>query len=154
GGAGTLLIDDSTVSSVGTLELQGGIITPEPLILKTSNVTSLRNVSGNNTVTGGVKIDPAVPVEVVGSSQLALSGQISDSSPNGGLNKLGPGTLVLLGANTYTGPTAVAAGTLLIRNNAALGSTQAGTTVQAGATLAGFGNLTVSEPVRLVGQSG
>jgi len=32
----------------------------------------------------------------------------------GGLNKVGPGTLVLSGPNTYTGPTAVAEGTLLV----------------------------------------
>ena len=41
------------------------------------------------------------------SGSIALSGILSGS---GGLNKVGPGTLTLAGANTYSGTTTIAAG--------------------------------------------
>ena len=56
-----------------------------------------------------------------------------------GLAKLGVGTLVLAGSNTYTGGTLVAAGTLQLGNAAALGSGAAPLTVDGGALdLAGY----------------
>ena len=50
-------------------------------------------------------------------------------SPGGGLAKLGGGTLMLLGVNTYTGPTLVSAGTLAL---------------SAGASIANSANITVA----------
>ena len=51
---------------------------------------------------------------------------------DGGLLKVGAGTLVLSGANTYTGPTVVEAGTLTVLNDAALSDA---TVVRKGALL-------------------
>src|SRR6516225_310596 len=62
----------------------------------------------------------------------SIAGVISGS---GDLTKNGSGTLTLSGANTYTGATTIAAGTLAAQNATALGTTGAGTTVVAGATL-------------------
>ena len=71
---------------------------------------------------------------------------------SGGLNKTGSGTLVLSGANTYTGTTTVNAGVLNIRNSAALGTTIAGTTVSTGAELQLQGGIAVgSEALTLNG---
>jgi autotransporter-associated beta strand protein len=53
------------------------------------------------------------------------------------LNKIGPATLNLTGASTYTGPTTISAGTLAVN-----GSLASPVTVSAGATLAGTGTLT------------
>jgi alpha-L-fucosidase 2 len=55
-----------------------------------------------------------------------------------GLAKLGAGTTILTGANTYTGPTAVNGGTLLV--NGSLSASSA-VTVAAGATLGGAGTV-------------
>ncbi len=64
---------------------------------------------------------------------VSLSG--IDASNSGGLSKLGTGTLTLAGTHTYTGPTALAAGTLLVN-----GSTATGSAVQVnGGTLGGSG---------------
>ena len=58
-----------------------------------------------------------------------------------GVTKLGSGTLVLTGSNSYSGPTIVNAGTLLANNTfgSALGSSTV--TVQSGATLGGNGTI-------------
>lgn len=66
----------------------------------------------------------------------------------------GTSTIVLAGANDYTGTTIVNAGsTLQAANNAALGDTATGTTVNAGGSLGLSGNVTVSEPLAVTGTS-
>jgi autotransporter-associated beta strand protein len=63
---------------------------------------------------------------------LTIDGSIS-STGDGTLTKAGPGTLVLSGANTYTGNTAVAAGTLSLSNPTL--SDKADMLIASGATL-------------------
>jgi autotransporter-associated beta strand protein len=64
-----------------------------------------------------------------------LSTEISGNASSG-ITKLGAGTLILSGSNSYTGPTAISTGVLEARHANALGTTAAGTTVSDGATLA------------------
>jgi autotransporter-associated beta strand protein len=59
-----------------------------------------------------------------------------DSQITGGFTKAGPGTLVLIGANSYTGGTSVLAGTLRVD-----GSILGNVTVSGGATLGGSGTV-------------
>jgi autotransporter-associated beta strand protein/probable HAF family extracellular repeat protein len=71
-------------------------------------------------------------------------GTIADGAGTTALIKEGTGTLTLSGANTYTGPTFVNAGTLSVNGSIASSSL---TTVNAGATLGGngtVGNTTVN----------
>jgi autotransporter-associated beta strand protein len=78
----------------------------------------------------------------VGSNNLstAFSGVIQDGGLNGGhggsLTKIGPGTLPLSGANTYTGPTTINAGKLSVD-----GSITSAVTVNNGGTLGGIGTV-------------
>jgi autotransporter-associated beta strand protein len=60
-------------------------------------------------------------------------------SGSGGLTKVGTGTMNLSGANSYTGATNVASGTLLV--NGSINSSVGGVTVQSGATLGGAGSV-------------
>jgi autotransporter-associated beta strand protein len=99
-----------TASGIGTISFNG------------ANVTGAGNLS-----TGG-----GLTVSNTGSSS-TLSGVIAGS---GGLTKLGAGTLVLSGANTYTGATAINVGRLDID-----GSLDSNTTVNSGATLGGTGTI-------------
>lgn len=61
----------------------------------------------------------------------------------GGINKSGTGTLVLPGANTYGGSTAINNGVVNIRNSSALGGTTNGTSVASGAALQVQGGISV-----------
>src|SRR6185503_3992614 len=89
---------------------------------------------------GGVTIDSAGFSITVGQSLLTGGG-------NGGLTKIGSGTLRLNGANTYTGTTLVSAGTL-----GGNGSIAGSVTVASGATLSpgsSVGKLTVNGALTL-----
>lgn len=101
----------------GTLQASSGFSTSLPMTLGTSG--------------GGATFDTAESV-------VTLSGSLSGP---GSLSKIGTGTLVLGGSNTYAGPTTISQGTLLATNTAgsALGS---GTvSVAAGAHLGGSGTI-------------
>ena len=72
-------------------------------------------------VTPGTQAMPA-PLVMTGNlsivppagTTLTISGGISESSPGTALSLDGPGTLVLGGTNSYSGGTAVNAGTLIV----------------------------------------
>jgi autotransporter-associated beta strand protein len=70
---------------------------------------------------------------------------------SGTVTKNGTGALTLSRANTYTGATLVNAGTVTVANGSGLGTAAAGTTVNAGATLAMNGLTVASEPLTLNG---
>lgn len=71
------------------------------------------------------------------SDQALISGVITSSSASGGLVKTGTGTLILSATNTFTGPTTVSNGVLLIHGV----TTNSAITVVAGGTLGGTGNV-------------
>ncbi|MBU6223040.1 MAG: autotransporter-associated beta strand repeat-containing protein, partial [Planctomycetes bacterium] len=78
-------------------------------------------------------------LQALGSSTVAFSGQIVDnlSDTAVGINKIGAGTVVLSGSNSYRGATTVTAGKLTV--NGVLGS--GAVSVAAGSTLAGSGTI-------------
>ncbi len=113
------------------------------------------------TVTGGTLTNnTASAVFRVGDGTAAGAGMTATINSviagTGGLNKTDLGTLVLGGANTYSGATTVSAGTLRVNGNQAAAT--GAVTVQSGATLAGTGTLggtvTVANGGTLAGQSG
>ena len=102
-GGGILLLlransySGETTISGGTLQLGNGVAGNDGSIVGNiiDNAALLYNLVGNQTYGG------------------AISG-------NGSLSKLGEGTLVLTGSNTYAGGTAIDAGTLTMNNGSAL----------------------------------
>ncbi|MDP9992880.1 outer membrane autotransporter protein [Variovorax boronicumulans] len=85
---------------------------------------------------------------VLGAKALTLGGSGGDNTLSGSISgtggsvvKVGAGTLVLTGANTYTGATTVAAGTLRVNNTSGSGTGTGAVQVQSGATLAGSGSI-------------
>ncbi len=84
---------------------------------------------------------------------------ISGDAPNIGLYKIGGGTLVLSGANSYTGGTVISAGTLAIASDANLGAASGGLTLDGGTlhTTADIGtsrSLTLASTGRLLTDAG
>ncbi len=77
--------------------------------------------NGTQTIGNAVVIDDNVTatINTVSGNSATVSGHVTG---NGALTKSGAGTLVLTSANDYSGGTHVSAGTVEVRNNAAMGS--------------------------------
>ncbi len=105
-----------SVTSGAALQIQGGITVAKTAALTLrgggiANSGALRNILGNNIWSGPITLASAT---VIGSDAgaLTVSGVINQTGGGRSLTKVGVGTLVLSGTNTYTGLTAVNAGVL------------------------------------------
>jgi autotransporter-associated beta strand protein len=92
-----------------------------------------------DTISTGLTLNgPATIVVASGSGGLIIDGTtnpITGTGPLNTQNNAGPGKLILLGANTYTGGTEVTAGTLQLGNGTSDGGIDDGVTVDSGAAL-------------------
>jgi len=136
---GTLTVNSIALAN-GTgnaLNLNGGILTAGAT--STSFLTSHANLTAN-VRNGGAKIDTA-GFNISIAQALVHSTIGGDNAIDGGLTKIGAGSLTVSGANTYTGTTTISAGTLQFATMASLynggtGSwTAANINVKNGATL-------------------
>jgi fibronectin-binding autotransporter adhesin len=125
-----LLANNSTGASTVKVESTGGNTSPS--LMNGTGGIHLQGVQ--NFDVANVTISAATDLTV--SMVLGAQGNIGGAA--GGLNKTGTGTMTLAAANTYTGVTTVAVGTLLVN-----GSTNAGSAVSVAtdATLGGTGNV-------------
>lgn len=130
----------------------GGVISGAGSVTQAGSGTTI--LASNSRYTGGTTISAGTLQLGNGGTTGSVVGNITDNgtlafnrsddivysniiSGSGGLNQLGPDTLTLQGAQTYTGPTNVLAGVLAVD-----GSIQSDTvTVSSGATLSGFGDI-------------
>ncbi|MFO0910374.1 MAG: Ig-like domain repeat protein [Isosphaeraceae bacterium] len=117
-----------TVADAATLEFAGGITTPatKTLSVQLNGVQSIQpklmNISGWNTVSGGIDFQGNTEIYAANGSQLILDGSISEDASGRRLISDGAGTLVLNGTNSYTGTTFVLSGTLLVNGSIATSS--------------------------------
>jgi len=156
----SLLASGGTASGIGAsgsaasnLVLAGGT-----LQYTDGNVTVNRGFTLNNGTTNGIEVTNSAAV-------LTMSGAVPATT--GGLNKTGPGSLVLSGTALFTGPTAILSGTLRILAAGSLNgsskitvssgatfdfdSIAGGFTVGSGKTLAGSGLVTGSSTLSVSG---
>jgi fibronectin-binding autotransporter adhesin len=94
----------------------------------TSSVDSLiQIIAGTASVAPDIKMAAGDPqIQAAENTSLTLSGVLSDLVPGqpAGITLVGPGTLTLAGANTFSGDTTIVSGTLVLANaNALQGST-------------------------------
>jgi autotransporter-associated beta strand protein len=139
------------VNSGGTLTYNAANVVQNNVLLTVNgayNLNSLTDVIGQLAGAGTIALGTAtLTLDGFGNpSSQTFSGTISGS---GGLSLRNlTGTQILSGANTYTGPTTVSLGTLLVNAPGSLAS-NSNVTVAANATLGGTG--TVSGPVAVTG---
>lgn len=144
-GAGVLTLSGTANSYTGGLIINEGAVIGDSGSLKGAIVNNA-NLTFNQLT--GANLSGA-NLKGADLSAATFAGAISGS---GGLTKSGPGTLVLSGANTYTGSTVLTAGTLQIANAGALGS---GPLIAQGGTLnLGYAgpliqNLVIQQPLTI-----
>ncbi|MBB3594213.1 outer membrane autotransporter protein [Rhizobium sp. BK529] len=148
-GSGTL-----TTGGNGTSTAFGGVISGAGAFVKVGSGTQI--LTGTSTYSGGTTISDGALQLGNGGTSGSIIGDVINSgalifdradsytfsgliSGNGSVDQIGAGTMILTGSNTYTGPTSVAAGSLIVNGDqsGAIGLT----TVANGATLGGTGTI-------------
>jgi autotransporter-associated beta strand protein len=138
------------VGADSTLELNNVAIGAEPVTLGAGILSSatLRG-TGASSLAGNITLSGATSISATGT--LTLSGVIGESGGARGFTKTSNGTLVLSGANSFSGSVNVFLGSLEIQNAQALGSAAGGTSVSGALRL---NNVAVgAEPISLGGGS-
>ena len=121
---GTLVIGNNTALGTGTLTT----IDPTVVYLNGINMATPIIMMGDTTL------------EVDNTDSATQSGSISESGGSYSVTKTGTGTLFLTGSDTYTGTTAVSAGTLNLEQSGGFNAiNQTDFTVSSGATMGLFG---------------
>jgi autotransporter-associated beta strand protein len=136
--SGTLSMGNASALGSATLTIAAGASLDASTAL-TLNSTSTQIWNGSFTFLGSAPLSlgtgpvmlNASPTVTVSAGTLTVGGVISGDY---GVSKAGPGTLVLTGANTYTGVTTVSAGTLVLDGPNALPASSA-LSVASGATV-------------------
>ena len=149
---GTLAINSAGALGTGTLTINGGTIDNISVGTVTNANNNAQNWNGDFSFHGTKNLDIGTGAVTLGGNRtvsnsynvLTVGGVIGDLGQSYSLTKVGDGTLTLAGANTYGGATIVNGGILRIANASALGSTNAGTTINAGAELELSGGITVA----------
>ncbi len=153
GAGGFSGVTNTIVANGAALELQGGITVDEHFHFAgvgPAGFGGLRSVSGNNTLTTNFAIDGDSTIGVDADTLTVSSSLYTDLGTLPGITKVGAGTLVFSGGNSYTGSTIVSVGTLIAASATALGTAGVGTTVGGGATLDVQANVG-SEAVGIIG---
>ncbi len=140
---GEVVFDNSLSAGLGTITLNGGAVRAAGSAVSLSNPVSLggsSTIGGSSdlTFTGPVMIDDDHFFTINNTALTTFSGVIGQTipQPSRSLSKNGPGTLVLSGANTFTGGFNLSAGELAVGNNAAVGT---GTLKMSGGTIRASG---------------
>ncbi len=128
-----------TISGTNTLTLTGAVpyVQQKSAANETLSFTTL--TMGNNTV-----------FDFSGAGNLTVSSAITGGAYSLIKDGTGTGSLILSGANTFTGGVYINNGILQMRSNAALGNGGT-TTIAAGAALEVANNITANEPISVIG---
>ena len=175
---GTLTADNGADVHVGRVTLNGGVLASSGSSVDWGSwvfdgPNTILAVTDTSTASAvNVRIQNGGSIDVAAGKTLSFAGTITDSGAAGAssLIKTGSGVLALIGASSYTGTTAVNAGTLFVDTaitsstiSVASAATLGGSgtvgeiTMSAGALLApgdGVGRLTVAQSLTLTGSSG
>jgi autotransporter-associated beta strand protein len=136
----TLATQATAGTAVGTLSITGGTVNSNASILDGGGTTTTTiTLNGGTLDLKGNSIGSATTLIDALNFQSGTLQNVAEINNGAALSKTTAGTLILDGTNSYTGPTNVTAGTLLI--NGLQGSATGAVTVSSGATLGGNGNI-------------
>lgn len=127
----------TTVASGATLAFSGGFnyTTAESVTLSGTGAAgrngALHNLAGNNSFAGALTLAADVQVGAASSTQLTLSGAISETGGARALTYAGDGTIVRTGAASHTGGTTISSGTVTV-NSGSLSAASAPLTLSGG----------------------
>ena len=148
--AGTLSLAKESALGTGTLDIAGNATiqaassSPRTVTNPVKFTSSEFSVGGSGELkfTGSVDVGSSSSTITVNNSALTIfSGVLSGA---GGIVKAGAGTLVLSGANTYSGGTTINAGALRVDNVSGSGTGSGALTIAPGAKLSGSGTISSS----------
>jgi autotransporter-associated beta strand protein len=153
---GTLVVGNDRALGTGTLNLAGGALQGEGGTREIDNsvqVSGNVRFSGNDALrfTGSTSLSGQRTLTVENST--TFGGGLTEGESGSGLVKAGGGTLIIAGASSYSGPTVVNGGHLVVNNSTGSGTGSGHVTVSSGGTLGGggiiSGAVTVSSGGRL-----
>jgi len=146
--SGTVLVGNS---GTGTLNILGsGVVVADAgvtIALNSSSVGTLNfgTFGGTDNIASNALITPSITfgngTGTINFNQANTYTLTSSITGPGSVNLLGSGTTILTGSNSYTGPTTVLAGTLLVGNTAGSATGLGTLTVNEGALLGGSGTI-------------
>ncbi|WLH82387.1 autotransporter-associated beta strand repeat-containing protein [Pseudomonas sp. FP2338] len=153
-GTGQLILNAANTYTGATTLSGGSVQLGNDLALSSGAVTvtaaSTLQAPGTVSLANTFTLNDNLTTDVAGT--LSLNGAISG---NGGLTQSGAGSLTLNGANTYTGPTALNTGTLVVGSDTAIGTgalnAAAGTTLQSGAAVSLGNNINLGGNLTIAG---
>ncbi|HEV2970905.1 MAG TPA: autotransporter-associated beta strand repeat-containing protein [Pirellulales bacterium] len=147
------------INTTGTLDLgdytAGGA--PDVFILKPivmaggTIVTDAASNQGNATIGAPISLNATGLINPQATSILTLSGAITDGTASNGITINGAGTVVLTGANAYSGVTTISAGTLQIDNGGTTGTLGTGNVVDNAALVFNRSDTTYTVPNAISG---
>ena len=88
-----------------------------------ANSATIQVVAGNHSITAGLALLSNLSIDTASATTLTIAGAISGAGRS--LTKTGAGSLILSGANSFTGGTIVSGGSLEFESGASLGGTLA-----------------------------
>lgn len=134
---------------VGLLIDTPGVTIGRNLNIPNNNIESLgsrtfiggSHTSGTSYYTGSINLARSLILIAAAGGTVDFTGAFTESSAGQALIKEGAGTVRLFGASTYSGPTTVREGKLLVANTSGSATGSGDVTVKAGATFGGTGSI-------------
>ncbi len=137
-GSGTLTLSGANTYSGGTTLAAGTLRLANDQALGSGALTTTGSVvdyANGVTIANPIVLNSNTTQLQVATGTATQAGVISELNGPRPLEKIGAGSLVLTAANTYSGPTTITAGTLIVNGSIA----NSAVTINSGATLAGNG---------------
>lgn len=157
GGATLTLANANALTGTNSVLIGAAGSTGTVAITNTNDYTGITTINGGTLQLGNGITDGSIASSsgIANNSAIAFNVATSQTfnqpiSGTGTLTKLGAGTLILGGVNTYSGITTLANGTLQLANSGALGASEVSSFVGT-AQLQLAGDITVTNPIRLTG---